>query len=157
PLTVTNAKGETTTSTYDPVTGSLLTVTGPLAGATTTYGYDGYGRLRAVTEPDGYAVTTAYDALNRVTTRTYPDGTTEVNTYTRLELAAQKDRLGRITRHFYDGFGRRTATQDPAGRTISQVWCDCGSLEALIDANGNRTTWERDVQGRVTREVRADG
>ncbi|MDQ3148304.1 MAG: Ig-like domain-containing protein [Chloroflexota bacterium] len=30
-------------------------------------------------------------------------------------------------------------------------------LDALIDANGNRTSWERDLQGRVTREVRADG
>ena len=61
-----------------------------------------------------------------------------------------------MTRHFYDGFGRRIATRDPAGRTISQVWCDCGAMEALVDANGNRTRWERDVQGRVTREIRAD-
>jgi YD repeat-containing protein len=38
-----------------------------------------------------------------------------------------------------------------------QEWCTCGSLGAVIDANGNRTTWERDLQGRVTREVRADG
>ncbi|MCC7124014.1 MAG: RHS repeat protein [Acidobacteria bacterium] len=157
PLTVTNAKSETTTYTYDAVTGDLLTVTGPLTGATTTYAYDGYGRLQTVTEADGYAVTTSYDALNRVTATTYPDGTTETKTYARLDLVAEKDRLGRVTRHFYDGFGRRTATQDPANRTITQVWCDCGSLEALIDANGNRTTWERDVQGRVTREVRADG
>jgi YD repeat-containing protein len=29
-------------------------------------------------------------------------------------------------------------------------------MEALVDANGNRTKWERDVQGRVTREIRAD-
>ena len=29
-------------------------------------------------------------------------------------------------------------------------------MDALVDANGNRTTWERDVQGRVTREIRAD-
>jgi YD repeat-containing protein len=40
---------------------------------------------------------------------------------------------------------------------VTQEWCGCGSLEALVDANGNRTSWERDVQGRVTREVRANG
>jgi len=102
-------------------------------------------------------VITDYDALNRVVQRTYPDNTTETFTYSKLSLTEQKDRLGRVTRHFYDGFGRRTATLDPAGRTISQVWCDCGSMEALVDANGNRTRWERDVQGRVTREIRADG
>jgi YD repeat-containing protein len=56
----------------------------------------------------------------------------------------------------YDAARRAVATTDPAGRTVTQAWCSCGSLDALIDANGNRTRWERDVQGRVTREVRAD-
>ena len=37
------------------------------------------------------------------------------------------------------------------------MWCACGSLDALVDANGNKTTWERDWQNRVTREVRANG
>jgi YD repeat-containing protein len=29
-------------------------------------------------------------------------------------------------------------------------------MDALVHANGNRTKWERDVQGRFTREIRAD-
>jgi YD repeat-containing protein len=156
PLTVTNAKNETTTYTYD-TDGYLQTVTGPVTGATTTYTHDAYGRIESVEDADGYVVISDYDHLNRLTQRTYPDETTETFTYSRLDLTQQKDRLGRVTRHFYDGFGRRIATRDPAGRTISQVWCECGAMEALIDANGHRTTWERDVQGRVTREVRADG
>jgi YD repeat-containing protein len=73
-ITVTNAKNETTTSTYDSTTGQLLTVTGPVSGATITYTYDAQGRVGTVTEPDGYAVTTDYDALDRVTKRTYPVG-----------------------------------------------------------------------------------
>jgi RHS repeat-associated protein len=68
-----------------------------------------------------------------------------------------KDRLGRITRSFYDGYGRLLSKRDPAGRTVNFAWCNCGVLDALIDAKGNRTTWERDVQGRITREIRADG
>jgi YD repeat-containing protein len=156
PLTVTNAKNETTTYTYQTGTNNLLTVTGPVSGATTTYTYDAYGRVESVEDADGYTVVTDYDHLNRVTQRTYPDDTTETNVYSRLDLTEQYDRLGRVTRHFYDGFGRRMATRDPAGRTISQVWCDCGAMDALVDANGNRTRWERDVQGRVTREIRAD-
>jgi RHS repeat-associated protein len=156
PLTVTNAKNETTTYTYETGTNNLLTVTGPVSGATTTYTYDAYGRVESVEDADGYIVVSDYDHLNRLTQRTYPDDTTETNVYSRLDLTEQHDRLGRITRHFYDGFGRRIATRDPAGRTISQVWCDCGAMEALVDANGNRTRWERDVQGRVTREIRAD-
>jgi RHS repeat-associated protein len=156
PLTVTNAKNETTTYVYETGTNNLLTVTGPVTGATTTYIYDAYERVESVEDADGYIVVTDYDHLNRVTQRTYPDDTTETNTYARLDLVEQKDRLGRSTRHFYDGFGRRIVTRDPAGRTISQVWCDCGAMDALIDANGNRTRWERDVQGRVTRQIRAD-
>jgi YD repeat-containing protein len=42
------------------------------------------------------------------------------------------------------------------GRVVRQEWCTCGALDALIDANGNRTRWERDVQTRVTKEIRAD-
>jgi RHS repeat-associated protein len=156
PLTVTNAKNETTTYTYETGTNNLLTVTGPVSGATTTYTYDAYNRVESVEDADGYVVISDYDNLNRLTQRIYPDDTTETFTYSRLDLTEQKDRLRRITRHFYDGFGRRIATRDPAGRTIAQQWCDCGSLEALVDANGNRTRWERDVRGRVTREIRAD-
>ncbi len=40
---------------------------------------------------------------------------------------------------------------------MSFVWSQSGVLDALVDAKGQRTTWERDVQGRVTREIRADG
>jgi YD repeat-containing protein len=158
PLTVTNAKSETTTFVYDMGgNGELQSVSGPVTGAMTTYTYDSFGRVRTVTDPDGYTVTSDYDALDRVTQRTYPDGTVETFTYERLELVEQRDRLSRVTRHLYDAMGRRTSTRDPAGRTVTQVWCACGSLDALIDANGHRTSWERDVLGRVTREVRADG
>ena len=155
-LTVTNARSETTTSTYD-ADGRLLTVTGPVSGSTTTYGYDLYGRLRTVTDAEGYAVTTDYDLFDRPVRVTYPDGTYEETTSDRLDVSTRRDRAGRITRYFYDPVRRLIATRDPLGRTIRQDWCTCGALDALVDANGNRTTWERDLQARVTREVRADG
>jgi RHS repeat-associated protein len=157
PLTITNAKSETTTLTYETGTQNLLTITGPVSGATTTFTYDGYNRVESVTGPDGYEVIFTYDALDRLVSRTYPDNTTETFTYNRLDLVETKDRLGRVTRHFYDKYGRRMATRDPAGRTVSFDWCSCGPLDALIDAKGQRTSWERDVQGRTTREIRADG
>ena len=37
------------------------------------------------------------------------------------------------------------------------MWCGCGTLDALVDAKGQRTSWERDINGRITREIRADG
>ena len=155
-LTRINAKAETTTYVYD-ASGYLQSVTGPVSGASTTFTYDGYGRFQTTTGSDGYATTTEYDALDRPTRATYPDGTYDSVVYTRLDVAQQRDRLGRITRLFYDPVRRLTATRDPLGRTVTQQWCACGSLDALVDAKGQTTTWERDVQHRVTREVRADG
>jgi RHS repeat-associated protein len=155
-LTVTNPKQETTTYGYNAA-GYLTSVTGPVSGATTTITYDGYGRTRTLTGSDAYTLTIDYDLFDRPTRVTYPDGTYEESTYQRLDLATTRDRLGRVTRLFYDPLRRLTATRDPLGRTVTQEWCGCGALEAVIDPKGNRTRWERDAQSRVTREVRADG
>jgi RHS repeat-associated protein len=183
PLTVTDAAGQTTTYTYN-TQGQVLTVTtparvgitenrtttysydgngylqsmtGPTAGATTSYTYDSYGRIRTVNDADSYTVTTDYDVLDRPTRVTYPDATYEEIVYSRLDPERRRDRLGRWTETFYDAMRRVVAVRDPLGRTINQQWCTCGSLDKLIDGNGNATSWERDVQGRTTREARADG
>ena len=156
--TVTNALSDTTTYTYD-TDGRLETVTGPVAGATTTYEYDGYGRLWRVTDPEGYQTTTEYDLFDRPTKATYPDGTYEETVYDKLDAVRQRDRKGRWTQTFYDALRRPVATRDAAGRTVQQQFCNnCdSSIETLVDANGNATTWERDLQGRVTEEIRANG
>ena len=99
----------------------------------------------------------AYDNLDWRISRTYPDPTTETFTYSRLDLVEVKDRLGRITKHFYDGYGRTIGSRDPAGRTVSYMWSTSGTLDAVVDAKGQRTSWERDLNRRVTREIRADG
>ena len=155
--TVTNAKNETTTYSYDTATARLTSVTGPVSGALITFTYDAYGRVRTTTDRDAYTVTTDYDALNRPTRTTYPDGTYEEITYQYLNPLQQRDRLGRVTRYNYDATRRLTSTRDALGRTATQEWCTCGNLEALVDGNGNRTRWERDLQGRITREIRANG
>lgn len=66
-----------------------------------------------------------------------------------------RERLEEV--RIYDALRRVTAVRDPEGRTVVQEWCDCGSLDKLIDANGNVTSWERDLQGRVIKETRANG
>jgi RHS repeat-associated protein len=155
-LTVTNPRNETTTYAYD-ANGYLLSVTGAMAGATTTLGYDGYGRLNSVTDSEAYHVTATYDIANRPVQLAYPDGTTEQTTYDRLDVRQQRDRLGRLTTFTYDATRRLTAVRDPLGRRVAQEWCVCGTLDALIDGAGNRTRWDRDLEGRVITETRADG
>jgi RHS repeat-associated protein len=149
-------ENRTTTWSYD-TDGYLQSVTSPATGATTSYTYDSYGRTRTVTDSDGYTMTLDYDALDRQTKVTYPDSTFEETVYERLDAVRSRDRLGRWAHVVYDALRRPIATTDPLGRTVTQQWCNCGSLEAVIDANGNRTEWERDIQGRVTKEIRANG
>lgn len=170
---VTPARGDltlaerTTTYTYypdnDPVSpGRLKSVTGPNVGAqqgpSTIYTYDAQGRLRAVTQlPDNYTVTTDYDALDRPLKITHPDGTYQEALYQRLDAVSFRDRMGRWSFTSYDALRRPVTTTDPMGNTVMQRWCGCGSLERLVDANGNATLWEVDLQGRVTKEVWANG
>jgi len=76
----------------------------------------------------------------------------------RLDPVRHKDRMGRWTETFYDALRRPVATRDAAGRVVQQQYCKCGgAVEKLVDANGNATSWERDLQGRVTKEIRANG
>src|SRR5690606_37797667 len=110
-----------------------------------------------VSETDGETLDFTYDAADRPVRTTHEDSSYEENTYSRLDVASRRDRLGRITRYAFYGAQRRVATTDPGGRTITQEWCACGALDALVDPNGNRTSWVRDDQGRVTKEVRANG
>jgi YD repeat-containing protein len=58
---------------------------------------------------------------------------------------------------FYDPYGRLTSRRDALGRTVTLQWCVCGSLDALTDAKGQKTSWDRDLEGRITREIRPDG
>jgi RHS repeat-associated protein len=158
-----HAQGATATYVYD-ANGYLTDVNGPVAGANTHYTYDDYGRQRTVTDAAGLTLTYDYDALDRVTRVTYPDGTYEEMTYNRLDTTRRRDRLGRWTESFYDALRHLVSTKDPAGGTTQYYYgtggctsCGCGDkLVKLIDANGNATAWEYDLQGRVTQETRAD-
>ena len=161
--TATNAKSEITTYGYD-ANGYLQSVTGALPGATAGFTYDGYGRVRTATDSEGYAVTIDYDAiggnpattLNRVAKISYPDGTYEQVTYNRLDSEWTRDRLGRWTQKFYDSLRRLVAVEDPLYRLTQYEWCGCGALEAIVDPNNNRTSWSRDIQGRVIDKVYPD-
>jgi RHS repeat-associated protein len=168
--TVTNAKHETTTYWYsssptwtgqptlDPnATGYLVETDGPVAGATTRFNYDGFGRLQAVTDSEGYTVTTTYDVFDRPTKVTYPDGTFTQVLYNRLDTEWTQDRLGRWTHLLHDALRHLVVQEDPLLRKTSYDWCVCGALEGITDPAGNTTTWLRDVQSRVTSKIYPDG
>lgn len=172
--TVTNAKAETTTFWYHPTglaadvdfanlsataTGYLVMVDGPLTGIADSIRttYDGFGRVRTVTESEAYAVTTEYDLFDRPTLITYPDNTTSQIVYDRLDPIKTKDRLGRWTQTTYNALRQPSVIRDALGRKTLLQYCNCGGLRTLTDANGRTTVWSYDTQGRVIGKNYPDG
>lgn len=152
---VTNALRQVTSLSYD-TNGYLTNITGALPGATTSFTYDGYGRVRTVTDSAAYTLTTDYDAADRPTKVTYPDGTYSQIVYNRLDPILFKDRRGHWSTSLYDDLRRVSDTIDALGRRTHFDWCGCGSLAAITDPLGRVTTWLRDLQGRVTAKIYPD-
>jgi RHS repeat-associated protein len=169
-LTVKNAKNETTTFGYDrdqnkdgKTDGYLLSVTGPVTGATTTLTYDTAKRIYTVTDSDSYKLTYTYDNIDRPLSIKYPDNTATTFVYTDnvtgamiLDLTKIKDRRGRYTYRHYNANRQLDKITDPLNRNTLLNWCTCGSLASITDAKNDITTFVRDVQGRVTSKVFAD-
>ncbi len=129
-----------------------------------TLTYDSADRVLTSTDSQGYVLTYGYDNLDRVTSITYPDGTTDLNDYNfqsgpyvgtaSLELRKHTDRLGRVTTYAYDADRRLTSVTEPTSgagtRTTSYTYWENGKPKDIIDANGNDTHWEIDIEGRPT-------
>jgi RHS repeat-associated protein len=159
----------TYTATYDGTYGNVLSVSDPL-NHTSTFDYDGLGRLTGVTDPLNHHASftynnagqllTATNALNVTTSRfTYeggdlvraegPDGRT-VRQF--VDPAGRPisvtDPLGRTTRYEYDAFNRATKGTDPLGGASSLTYDATGNVLSATDARGNTITYTYDSIGR---------
>jgi RHS repeat-associated protein len=155
-LTVTDPLNEVTTYSYDS-SGYLQSITGPAPGAVTSFTYDLAGRIQSITDPEGYTLSFTYDAADRLLTVAYPDGTFTQNIYNLLDLQWTKDRIGRWTLKVHDALRHVVAVQDPLLHTTYFEHCVCGALIGLVDSNGKRTTFNRDLQQRLVQKILADG
>ncbi|PTY01860.1 hypothetical protein DB347_25230 [Opitutaceae bacterium EW11] len=167
--TVTNAKGQTTTFWYHPTgqpsggtaldlnaVGYLVKIDGPVEGASVSFVYDDFGRVRSTTDPQGYTVVSDYDIFDRPLKYAYPDNTYEQILYSRLDAEWLRDRQGGWTHQFWDANRHLTAMIDPSYRKTTYDWCGCGSLDSVVDPAGRRTTWKRDTQGRLIAKIYPD-
>ncbi len=119
----------TTTYTYNGF-GDLTAVTDPLSHVT-SYSYDGDRNRTGSTDADTNATTYTYDNANRLTTITRADTTTLANGYDAdNNLTSQTDGAGNATTYTYDALNRVDAVTDPLSHTTSYGY----------DANGNRTS-----------------
>lgn len=153
--------GNTTTYNHD-TSNRLSTIVDANSNTVLTLTYDSADRVLTRTDSQGYVLTYAYDNLDRVTKITYPDGTTDLYDYTfqsgplmgteSQELRKHTDRLGRVTTYAYDADQRLTSVVEPtsgsATRTTQYKYYENGVLEDIIDANGNDTHWNIDIQSR---------
>jgi RHS repeat-associated protein len=177
PLTYTNAAGQTTNLTYN-TDGQITQMKDALGEATSyeynglgylteivnangqkqvSFTYDSYGRVATATDSEGYTIAYAYDAADRVTQETFPDGTTTRYAWTNLDLTSVTDRQGNTTHYAYDGVRDLVSTTDPLDHVTRLGYWENQSLKTLTDPNGNTTTWNIDVQNRVTGKQYADG
>jgi RHS repeat-associated protein len=120
----------------------------PLVGDT-TYEYDAWNRLTAVTDPNGLRTETVYDALDRVVSVT-------------LKGATAAEDL--VTGYAYDGSGALQRVTLPRGNVVEYGYDAAGrmvSIERKPDAAtpGERTVYTLDGAGNRTREEhqRQDG
>jgi RHS repeat-associated protein len=168
--TVTDPNSGVTTYNYD-ASNRLSTIVNANSQTVATYTYDSADRVQTFTDSEGYVLTYAYDNLDRVTSITYPDGTTDLYDYNfqsgpyvgtaSLELRKHTDRLGRVTTWDYDAARRLTSVTEPTSgsgtRTTQYAYWEDGTLKDIIDANGNDTHWEIDIESRPTSKTYAYG
>jgi RHS repeat-associated protein len=148
----TDARGETTTFTWDATKGSLESQTDP-AGHTTTMTTDALGRVAAIEDPAGNPMTVTWDGRDRLVTATDPFGNTTEITYDAAgRQTAMTTPRGTSTTD-YDAAGRPIASTDPLGHVTRTEYDAAGNPLVRIDANGNRTTTTYDPVGRVAAQV----
>lgn len=105
------------------------------------FAYDTLARLREIDHPDGTKIVYTYDAANNVKTVQDERHTTANTTYA-------YDPLNRLA-----SVGQTLSTA-PGGSILTQHAYDvAGNLTAVVDANGNTTTYAFDDLGRLSSQV----
>jgi YD repeat-containing protein len=166
-ITLTNARGFTTTYQYDGLN-RLVKETDALSKITQTF-YDGQGNRISVIDRNGNATTYQYDlrqrlvntidALNQMTTQAY-DGNdnrisvTDRNNHTtsfqydvQNRVVKSTDAIGNVTKMTYDGVGNRLTDTDANGHSTSYQYDALNRPVRRTDAVANVTQWFYDMVG----------
>lgn len=141
--TSTDANGNVTVYHYD---GQFRTTkTEYPDGTTESRSYNDAGYLASVTDRMGVTTTYTYDGAGRVTTETKtatPAGEPLVYSYTYTasgEIATVTDALGAVTTYTYDNQNRLTSITDAEGGVVSYTYDEKNRPVSMTDANGTTT------------------
>jgi RHS repeat-associated protein len=132
--TSTDPAGNTTTYSVDPATNQITGITPPAAATglgATTLGWDGYGRLKTVTDGRGITTTYGYTDLDQLATIRYSDGTAGID-YTYNDSGLVRTRT--------DGTGTTTYTYNARDELIGRAATSGGGAKDFdYDLAGNLT------------------
>jgi YD repeat-containing protein len=153
---MTNARGFTTTYTYDAVS-RLIAMRDPLSH-TVEYQYDALGNHAVMTDANRTVTLYGYDKANRLLVITY---TAEAKTvryaYDALgNRTVMTDSLG-VTRYQYDDLNRLKQVADPFNQTITYTYDLAGNRTGLKYPDGKIVTYTFDANNRLTRTLSWDG
>jgi len=153
---VSDAGTVVTTTTYS-AQGQLLQTSTQRGSAlqTTSYAYDGLGRLISSTDPLGNVTSYVYTDSANTLAITQANGltTTQVrNSAGQLissTSSATTGQTSRVTSHLYNTAGQSVATIDPAGNVSYTFYNADGEVAGTVDATGAVTAYTYDADGHV--------
>lgn len=158
---------DTTTYSYDPTTGDLISVTKALIGETVFSDYDAAGRPGSITDVNNQPATYSYDARARVVETTYSDNSSVYLSYNSAgTLATMTDEDG-ISRNYTYGadYGRLLRITDALGNYVEYGYDPQGNPvdKGKFDSSDVRSTRAQstyqhpDIAGRLYRRINPDG
>ncbi|MFC1867172.1 Ig-like domain-containing protein [Thermodesulfobacteriota bacterium] len=161
--------GDTTTFTYDPITGDLLSITRPIIGSTSFTGYDAAGQVGMLIDVNGHSKSFTYDAKGRVTVITNnADGSSRCVDYNMADLPEiRTDEDGVESRFEYDPiYGRLLKRFDHEGNYIAYSYDLQGNVieKGHFDSTDTRTNRKHFqyqdpahvMPGKLYKEINAD-
>ena len=179
PTATTDPAGNLTNYTFDEAGQSVVKVEPAIntetGGGTpvstrpiTTTGYNAFGEVAEVSDPNGNTTTVAYDAAGRRTSTTLPSYTppgagtavtaTTATTYNSAgQVTSQTDALGHKTTYTYDQLGDLAATTAPNNAVTHTTFDLAGEALSVTDGSGAVSQATYDFLGRKvtgTQQVR---
>ncbi len=157
----TNALNHTTKLTYDKYN-NIASVTDP-AGDKSTFTYTINGKMTSLTDANGNTTTLTYNNLNQLIQVVDSEGNTTLYAYDKDgNRTMRADANGNATYFAYNFKRQPTMGKNALGGITSLNYtgtgCEfCGGsryqLAALIDANGNTTSYSYDILGRLINQT----
>ena len=152
-LSSTSSTGVVTTPEYDAFGRTVATnTTDNLTTRRTEYTYDDYGRQSVVKDSYGRETRTVFDDYGRVIETVYHDGTSSTTLYDADgRVSSSTDRFGNTSSYTYDSKGRRATSTNADGLVTTFEYDSYGRQSAVSVSDGTdtqRTEYEYDQFGR---------